>query len=188
MDNLPNEVSKCRGGDVFTLIAERIMVMIVESTEGILNEFVMGFLRNAIGWLGVDVNDICIPYKDFKLCPSDPKMLEALFGCSPTDAAQHKRCFYERQKAICMSEDDSLQRYTDLFASPSATELEQQFKSIVGDSYESVPPAMMQAFKDADTSATGFNKAAQKICDAGLGQAMTLDQARVLPWTSLDAR
>ena len=75
-----------------------------------------------------------------------------------------------------MSEDDSLQRYTNLFHSSSASEMEQQFKSIVGDSYDSVPPAMLQAFKDADTSSTGYNRAAQRICDANMGHAMTLDE------------
>lgn len=176
MDALPNEVRQCKGSDIFSLIADKIMSMVIESQEAVINEYVMGFLRDAIGWLGVNVNDVCIPYKDTKLCPSDPKMLEALFGCSTDDASAHQRCFYERQKSICMTEDDSLSRYQALFHSSSASEFEAEFRSIVGDSYESIPPAMMQAFKDADVSDTGFNVYAQRICDSSMKQSMTLDQ------------
>ena len=95
IDSLPNEVMQCKAGDVFGLIVDRILMLIVQGTESIINEFIMGFLRNALSWTGVKVNDICIPYKDQKLCPSDAKQLEALFGCSTNDKEAHKRCFYE---------------------------------------------------------------------------------------------
>ena len=176
IDSLPNEVLRCRAGDMFGLIAERILIMIIEAAEGIINDHIMSFLRNALGWLGVKVNDICIPYRDKKLCPSDPKALEAMFGCSTVDPEVHKRCFYERQRAICLGKDDSRDRYEELFDSPSASELEQQFKDIVGDTYDSIPPAMLQAFKDAGTTETGFNKAAATLCDGSLKNSMSLDE------------
>ena len=176
IDSLPNEVLRCRAGDMFGLIAERILIMIIEAAEGIINDHIMSFLRNALGWLGVKVNDICIPYRDKKLCPSDPKALEAMFGCSTVDPEAHKRCFYERQRAICLGQDDSRARYEELFDSPSASELEQQFKDIVGDTYDSIPPAMLQAFKDAGTTETGFNKAAATLCDGSLKDSMSLDE------------
>ena len=94
-ESLPDETSKCRSGNVFTLLVERILVMIVEMSEGIVNEYVMSFLRNALGFIGVDVNDICIPFSS-KLCPSDPKMLEAMFGCSPDHKDAHTRCYCAR--------------------------------------------------------------------------------------------
>ena len=174
LESLPDETSKCRSGDVFTLLVERILVMIVEMSEGIVNEYVMSFLRNALGFIGVDVNDICIPFSS-KLCPSDPKMLEAMFGCSPDHKDAHARCFYERQRAVCLGKDDARDRYEALFDSPSASELERQFRSIVGDTYESIPPAMMQAFKDADASTTGYNRAAASLCDNSLVDSMSLD-------------
>ena len=178
VESLPNEVLKCRAGDMFGLLAERILIMIIEMSEAIINDHIMSFLRNAIGWLGVKVNDICLPYKDKKLCPSDPKALEAMFGCSTVDPEVHKRCFYERQRAICLGQDDSRDRYEELFDSPSASELEQQFKDIVGDTYDSIPPAMLQAFKDAGTTETGFNKAAATLCDGSLKDSMSLDEVR----------
>lgn len=176
IDSLPNEVLKCRAGDMFGLLVERILIMIIEMAEGIINDHIMSFLRNAIGWLGVKVNDICIPYQDKKLCPSDPKALEAMFGCSTNNPQAHKRCFYERQRAICLGQDDARDRYEELFDSPTATELEQQFKEIVGDTYDSIPPAMLQAFKDAGTTDTGFNRAAATLCDGSLKDSMTLDE------------
>jgi hypothetical protein len=45
----------------------------------------------------------------------------------------------------------------------------------VGDTYESIPPAMMQAFKDADASTTGYNRAAASLCDNSLVDSMSLD-------------
>ena len=106
-----------------------------------------------------------------------------LFTANPrSDSLEHpdsrKRFARRRQKAICFSEDDSYDRYKALFHSPSASELEQQFASIVGDSYESLPPSLMAAFKSVDTSDSGYNEAAQRICDSSLLDSMTLDQAR----------
>jgi hypothetical protein len=176
VETLSNDMLKCKSGDVFGLIVERILIMIIEAAEGIINEQIMSFLRNALGWLGVKVNDICIPYRDKKLCPSDPKALEAMFGCSTVDPEVHKRCFYERQRAICMAKDNSRDRYETLFDSPTASELEQQFRDIVGDTYDSIPPAMLQAFKDAGTTETGFNRAAATLCDNSLKNSMSLDE------------
>lgn len=67
-----------------------------------------------------------------------------------------------------------------LFNSNSASDLQQQFVSIVGDSFESIPPTMMAAFMQVDAqrtrSAIPFNAEAQRICDQSLLDSMTLDQ------------
>ena len=70
--------------------------------------------------------------------------------------------------------------YTALFHSPTASELQQQFADIVGDTYESLPPSLSEAFGNVDTSDTGFNEEAQKICDSSLLDSMTLDQVTLL--------
>lgn len=77
-----------------------------------------------------------------------------------------------------MSDGGDADKYELLFHSPSADALQAQFRAIAGDEYESVPPAMAQAFQDAGQAATetGFNAAAAGICDAGLDQAMSLDK------------
>jgi len=174
--NVGNE--HCQMG-LFQLMEKQLLPFMIETGEGMINKYVMTFIRSIAGKLGIKVNDICIPYAG-KECPSDPKVLEALFGCSTTDPRAHKRCFYERQRAICMAKDDSLARYEKLFHSPTASELEDQFREIVGDTYESIPPAMLQAFKDAGTagaSTTGFNRAAATMCsDNSIQDSMYLEE------------
>lgn len=96
--------------------------------------------------------------------------------CIPSTCVFTNVSARRRQKAVCLGQDDSRKRYEALFDSPSANELEQQFKSIVGDTYDSIPPAMLQAFKDADTSETGYNQAAASLCDGGLKDSMSLDE------------
>ena len=81
-----------------------------------------------------------------------------------------------RQKAICLGKAETYDDYKALFHSPTATELEQQFADIAGSTFESLPPSLMQAFKNVDTTDTGYNEAAQKICDSSLQDSMTLDQ------------
>lgn len=86
-----------------------------------------------------------------------------------------------RQKAICLDDGERFTEYTNLFYSPTASELEAEFRSIAGDAYESVPEDMLQAFKDvgqaAEEGGTGYNKAAQDICGQdSLGESMTLNQ------------
>ena len=40
MDALPNEVRQCKGSDIFSLIADKIMSMVIESQEAVINEYV----------------------------------------------------------------------------------------------------------------------------------------------------
>jgi len=75
-----------------------------------------------------------------------------------------------------LGKEETYQEYKNLFHSPTASELEQQFADIVGASYESIPPSLMQAFQNVDTTDTGYNQAAQNICDSSLLDSMTLDQ------------
>ena len=100
LDNLPDEMSKCRGGDVFGLIFDKIMSMIVQGAEDIVND-VIGSVNDFVDSLpfpldgiGRPIAEVCFPYKDHKLCPSDPQALEALFGCS-VSGPLHERCYYE---------------------------------------------------------------------------------------------
>lgn len=95
--NLDAPTETCEGGDVFQLIAKRIELFIVEAVEGYINNYVFGWMRAAVGWLGVEINDICITRNDLrKYCPNDPKKLEALLGCEVGASNEpHKRCFYE---------------------------------------------------------------------------------------------
>tara|TARA_B110000259_G_scaffold121001_1_gene137442 strand:- start:1012 stop:1491 length:480 start_codon:yes stop_codon:yes gene_type:complete len=77
-------------------------------------------------------------------------------------------------KSICLTDDDALERYQDLFVGPTSTELQAQFQAIVGDSFDTIDPSMQALFDGANQN---VNTAAQDICsDLGRG-SISLDQA-----------
>ena len=175
LKNLESPVEKCSSAsDVISLIMDRIIVDNIRQAESLINGLIDG-VNDIIGWMK-KIEHVCYPYKTFKRCPEDPDSLAALFGCQPGATEPHKRCYYERQKSICLGKEETYQEYKNLFHSPTASELEQQFADIVGASYESIPPSLMQAFQNVDTTDTGYNQAAQNICDSSLLDSMTLDQ------------
>tara|TARA_B110000858_G_C17526504_1_gene347208 strand:+ start:64 stop:411 length:348 start_codon:yes stop_codon:yes gene_type:complete len=55
LDNLPSPQSKCEGGNVFGLIAKKILEMIVSNGEAMLNGFIITpiniVLEVMLGWL-----------------------------------------------------------------------------------------------------------------------------------------
>lgn len=103
---------RSQGGDVFLLIAKRIELFIIEGVEGVINKFIISWLRDAVGWLGVKIKDVCITREDLrKYCPNDENKLEALLGCElGGDSEPHKRCFYE---CACYKRKHTLLSYTD---------------------------------------------------------------------------
>ena len=79
--------------------------------------------------------------------------------------------------SICLSDDDSLERYQALFDTPSSTDLQQQFQAIVGGSFETIDPSMQATFENVDRGDKGgVNTAAQNICVGDLKAGMSLDQ------------
>lgn len=175
LQNLESPVEKCSSAsDVISLIMDRIIVDNIRQAESLVNGLIDG-VNKIIGWIK-KIDHVCWEYKTFKRCPEDPESLAAIFGCNPGATEPHRRCYYERQKAVCLGKAETYEDYKNLFHSPTASELEQQFADIVGDSYESLPPSLMQAFQNVDTTDTGYNQAAQNICDSSLLDSMTLDQ------------
>jgi hypothetical protein len=65
------------------------------------------------------------------------EQLGCAFGGSNTGREEATKCYFERQRSICLSGDASrYQRYKSLFETPPMDELEQDFFDIVGDSFE----------------------------------------------------
>jgi hypothetical protein len=94
IDNLESPVEKCSSAsDVMVLIMDRILVDMVRTAEGLVNNLIDS-VNKVIGWVG-KINNVCWEYKTFKRCPEDADSLAALFGCSPDDDELHKRCYYE---------------------------------------------------------------------------------------------
>jgi hypothetical protein len=77
-------------------------------------------------------------------------------------------------KSICLSNDEMVNGYKELFEGPSSSELQAQFNQIVGDSFDAIDPSMQALFDGANQN---VNTAAQDICsDLGKG-SLSLDQA-----------
>jgi hypothetical protein len=65
------------------------------------------------------------------------EQLGCAFGGSDSGRKEAAKCYFERQRSICVNGDGSrYQRYKTLFEAPPMEELEQQFLDIVGDSFE----------------------------------------------------
>ena len=187
--------------DLFGLILDKVAVAMIALLENAVNTIVIdpinkilrpmkavrigktfdvfgakfGFDFKPFDFIGF-MDRLCIPYKDIKDCRSEKEQAElaALMGCSFDDKSLWKRCYYERVKSICLQEDDTLERYQDLFEGPTSTELQAQFKQIVGDSFDTIDPSMQALFDGANQD---VNTAAQDICsDLGKG-SLSLDQA-----------
>ena len=192
---------RAQGGDVFSIIAIQIEAMIIEGAEAMVNSFVIQPIRGLIGWFANgEPKDICIEYeKGNKFCPNSPELMEGWLGCNVDEKGPpHERCYYQRQKSICMHEADVAKRYKRLFNQDSSSEMEDQFHAIAGEEFENVPPAMLAAFKEADAQAqaaaspVGGNLPLQqaevdKICDSTIMDSLTLDEARALGPASHDA-
>ena len=89
------------------------------------------------------------------------------------------RCYFARQEAICLSEDDTYDNYQSLFKAPDTDELTQQYEDIVRDSFTVVDPTFQGVFDSLDNTAYSPDVAAAKeICDANLWQSMALDKVR----------
>ena len=188
MVNLEGPVNTCSGGDVFQVIALRIADFFIRGIESILNKFIIASINQVIGWTGHELDDICIEDDTIKkYCPNEAELMDGWLGCDVNgNGPDHEKCYYLRQRAICMTDGDRYARYKALFEQDSAGELHEQFKSIAGDAYEDVPPTMLAAFKGASAQAeaavshsTGLplkEEQVAKVCDSTLTDALTLDE------------
>jgi len=133
---------RAQGGDVFSIIAIQIEAMIIEGAEAMLNTLVIQPIRALIDWFsGGEPKDVCVPFeKGNKFCPNSPELMEGWLGCDVDEKGPpHERCYYQRQKEICMHKADVAKRYKKLFNQDSSSEMEDQFRAIAGEEFENVP-------------------------------------------------
>lgn len=180
-------VNTCSGGDVFQVIALRIADFFIRGIESIINKFIINTINSVFGVFGT-IDHICIEDKNIKkYCPNEAELMEGWLGCDVNgDGPDHEKCYYLRQRAICMTDGDRYTRYKALFEQDSVSDLHEQFKSIAGEAYEDVPPTMLAAFEGASAQAeaatshsTGLplqEEQVAKICDSTLTDALTLDE------------
>ena len=194
MQNLEGDINTCSGGDVFHIIAMRIANMIVTGFEDMINFSIVKWINDALGWMGVHIDDVCFkgPIMGVsKTCPREhgTDLQDGWMGCDlKEDGEMHKRCYFKRQRAICMDEGDRTERYKALFEGEDPNSLDAQFKKIAGEGYEQTPPTMLAAFQGAYTQTqratshkTGLplqEEEVDKICGQSLVESLTLDEVR----------
>ena len=182
-------VNTCSGGDVFQVIALRIADFFIRGIESILNKFIIASINQVIEWTGHKIDDICIEDEATKkYCPNQAELLDGWLGCDVNDASEvdHQKCYYLRQRAICMTDGDRYTRYKALFTEDSASELHEQFQKIAGQAYEDIPATMLAAFEGASAQAEAATSHSSglplqeeqvgKICDSTLTDALKLDE------------
>ena len=163
------------------MIAKRIAILAADLGSMALNTYYVNPLNKLLGWLGVKIPQICLrKIIEPDSCGAGQVGIEDILGCSPSlSTIAYQRCYFARQEAICLSEDDTYDNYQSLFKAPDTDELTQQYEDIVGDSFTVVDPTFQGVFDSLDNTAYSPDVAAAKeICDANLWQSMALDKVR----------
>lgn len=182
IDVLPSPQERCAGGNIFGLLASKILELALTSVEDSLNGFLIDPINSAIravvSWIPfVGSNPPQIPracltgyWKPGGQCFLGDADMAAYFGCYGTDrAAAHKMCYWARQKSICMGSDGAYERYKSLFTAPSGNELESRYRSIAGDSFNVIDPTFKAVFASIANSVQRDDvKEAQDICDSSI--------------------
>ena len=182
IDVLPSPQERCAGGNIFGLLASKILELALTSVEDSLNGFLIDPINSAsravVSWIPFVGNNApqipraCLTgyWKPGGQCFLGDADMAAYFGCHGTDrAAAHKMCFWARQKSICMGSDGAYERYKSLFTAPSGDELESRYRSIAGDSFNVIDPTFKAVFASIANSVQRDDvKEAQDICDSSV--------------------
>jgi len=95
------------------MIAKRIAILAADLGSMALNLYYVLPLNKLLGWLGVKIPQICL--RDIiepDSCGGGKPGIEDLLGCSPAlSTIAYQRCYFARQEAICLSEDDTYDKY-----------------------------------------------------------------------------
>ena len=137
VNNLPTNQAKCKGGNIFGLLVDKITDVVLLWAEYLVNKQIAAVEKAVCGWFGCNFGRICLTVGlDKYRCSSENELddLEWMLGCGfRGDTREARRCFFSRQRAICMEGDPSrYTRYQKLFEAPNKEELEEDFWSIVG--------------------------------------------------------
>ena len=190
VENLPTNKMKCKGGDIFGLIVGKITDVVLNWVEQAVNgilDFIEPILCG-LTWGGVcDIAPVCYTHtENVYRCKHawGGDTLPWLLGCGfNDDVDEAKRCFFDRQRSICMEGDPSrYNRYQNLFEAPSTEELENEFFDIVGSSFSEIPPSLAAAFDNLQQESSNdlFTNAAKSLCDSGLWSSMDIDEIIVV--------
>jgi hypothetical protein len=183
IDTLPSPRERCEGGNIFGLLASKILELALTAVESAINGFVIdkvnAAMRAVVGW---------IPFVNGDAAPQIPQACLTAFwnprpsqcsrgegemaalGCYGNEGeAAHKMCYVARQKAICAGADGAYARYKSLFTAPSGDALEAQYRAVAGGSFNAIDPAFQSVFNSIQNSVQSDDvTAAQDICDSSV--------------------
>ena len=202
IDTLPSPQERCEGGNIFGLLATKILELTLKSVEEAINEnairpvnFIIDGINNVIRSLFRAVSfgsnngpklprvpEACLTgyFNPGGQCFSGDDDFFKQFSCYNTDrASADKQCYFFRQRAICGLEGGTNRygRYQELFTAPTGTELELEYQSVAGSSYSTIHPTLA-ALADAASSGRlrADAEAARNICDSSIYESMDLDE------------
>ena len=176
------------GGNIFGLIVGKITDIVLQWAEYLVNWAIEKVESVVCGWFGCNFGRVCLTvgenvYRCEHAWGGDS--LEWMLGCGyRADTREARRCFFARQRAICMEGDPSrYKRYQKLFEAPNKAELEQDFFSIVGNTFDAVPPTLNAAFDrlQLESSNDVWTQSAKNLCDSALWDTMDIDEIIVRP-------
>ena len=106
IDQLPSPQERCSGGKVFGLLVSKILEMIMQSQEDVINGFivdpinaVLGSLPWPLSYLGQILPRVCLTgyWKPGGKCWEGDENLAAYLGCYATErSAAARQCFFTR--------------------------------------------------------------------------------------------
>ena len=186
IDNLPNPQQRCSGGNVFGLLASKILEMTLQATEDSINGFIIDPINKFVDRLPWPLNNVKGPlrracftgfWKPGGRCWDGDVDMAAYLGCFATEsAAAYRSCFFTRQKSICQGGSGRSGRYQALFDAPSGTQLENRYREIAGDGFSSIDHTFAAVFDAVSSSTLSADaKQARDICDDSVYESMDLD-------------
>ena len=195
IDFLPTPQERCSGGNIFGLLANKILELTLQSVEESINGFIIKPINKVIrnvfraitfgGSNGPKLPKVCLTgfWKPGGKCMEGDDAFFDHFGCYNTDRARaDQQCYFFRQRAICGMEGGTNRygRYQDLFAAPTGEALESRYQEIAGDSYRSIPPTLAALISAVDSATLSSDaQAAKNVCDDSIYESMDLDEVRI---------
>lgn len=203
IDFLPTPQERCSGGNVFGLLAKKILELALSSVEDAINGLIIAPANAIIGGLfkavsfgsssGPRIPNVCLTgfFQPHGKCFDGDSAFFDHFGCYNNDrASADKQCYFYRQRAICGMEggENRYGRYQDLFTAPTGSELEARYQAVAGASYSTIHPTLA-AIVDSVASSTLREDAqeARQICDESIYESMDLDEVRANAYIQLIA-
>ncbi len=171
------------GGNIFGLLVGKITDIVLDWAELIVNGLIDTIESIVCGLFGCRIPRVCLTGGDnVYRCEhtTDQNNLQWLLGCGfRATTAEAQRCYFARQRSICMDGDPSrYNRYQKLFEAPPKAELEESFWEIAGSTFDAVPPTLNAAFNQLQKESSNdvWTDAAKNLCDANLWDTMDIDE------------